>query len=518
MKQYTPAPSPVPRTLCAQPRKLRQPCLIQLLNQPIPPAPQLDLPFSSPFSVATARSSPPAVLQRKVGFEFETGWLINRQEHDEEGKELSVPFQKKDVVSTATTDGFRMEADEAGEGKSEIEFVVRPPVDENAAGYQRLQGIMDNIRTLTDALCQHTDPFFLNVVTHVPGDNATLVQPCDTQMHAGPQATSAIRLDKIREFMTSFNYPQPEGVLTEKEGLPADRKAFSGFAAVVGEYVRRAQPEGGSRGFFSYPKIMAEPLLSRTDFTGLFRLIEPGVQTFYCSHPELWVEDVLQAASLPPDVADKDMLGRGVVGEEDYPAFLPLQAEFCSLQDQPPPDRYQYDEAYLALADQYTQLTEKAGAKLSRQNQKKLAELERKMEELLTKKRRLTEVYDRWLTKLKNIQTQKEPYVQHAGFTVREWLNDILLENSDRLTTLKDAESMGEFGNKTEGVGPAADKPAGIFEWRGDQTTKIPATQWKAYALGFMEKIGVLHEHPLFPPVEAAAREESGEEEEKEKE
>lgn len=508
MKQHVPASSPLSRTLDAQPRSVRQPSLVQLLNRPLPQAAKIDFLLSSP--------SP--VLQRKVGFEFETGWLISRQDTDGEGNETFVPFKKKDVVSAAATDGFRMEADEAGEEKSEIEFVVNPPVDENAAGYQRLQVIMDNIRTLTDALCQQTAPFFLEVVTHAPGDVATRVEPCDTEMCAGPQATSAIRLDKIRKFMTGFGRRQPKGVLRKEEGLPTDQKAFSGFAAMVGEYVRRAQPEKRSSATFDYPKMMAEPLLSRTDFTGLFSLIEPGVQAFYRANPTLWVDDVLRAASLPPDVADKDMLDRGVVEEKDLDIFVPLRLELFDLLDQRPPDPQQYDKAWEEVAIQHFAIISHGDTNLSSEDKEKLAKWEKQMVVFLTKKEKLAKAYASWLARLQDIQTQQKKYLRYAGFTVREWLNDILLKDSDRLTTLEDAESMGEFGKRTESVGPAADKPAGIFEWRGHQTGKIPATQWKAYALSFMEKIGVLHEHPPFWPVEAAEGEASGKEEEKEKE
>lgn len=69
-----------------------------------------------------------------------------------------------------------------------------------------------------------------------------------------------------------------------------------------------------------------------------------------------------------------------------------------------------------------------------------------------------------------------------------------VVSDEDLLRTIEDAESLGEYGDKTEEVGPER-KAAGIFEWRGDQKSKIPLKQWPEYALSFFERILQLNGH-----------------------
>jgi hypothetical protein len=80
-----------------------------------------------------------------------------------------------------------------------------------------------------------------------------------------------------------------------------------------------------------------------------------------------------------------------------------------------------------------------------------------------------------------------------------------MLYGRDRIAEMEDAESMGEFGDKTEGVGPGslAGKgmtEAGIFEFRGAQAQKIPLLQWKKFAVDFLKYVITLHDQSL--PIE----------------
>lgn len=73
------------------------------------------------------------VVQRKVGFEFETPWRARKVST---GKSLAT----RELIGTAF-DGFKVEADaDPSGGHSEIEFIVDPPVEEGEAGKRRHEG------------------------------------------------------------------------------------------------------------------------------------------------------------------------------------------------------------------------------------------------------------------------------------------------------------------------------------------------------------------------------------------
>jgi hypothetical protein len=87
----------------------------------------------------------PLVVQRKVGFEFETPWRAKRISTGE-------PLAKRELIGTRF-DGFKVEADADPEGgHSEIEFIVDPPVEEGAAGERRLTTVMRGVTRLGDQM------------------------------------------------------------------------------------------------------------------------------------------------------------------------------------------------------------------------------------------------------------------------------------------------------------------------------------------------------------------------------
>jgi hypothetical protein len=83
---------------------------------------------------------------------------------------------------------------------------------------------------------------------------------------------------------------------------------------------------------------------------------------------------------------------------------------------------------------------------------------------------------------------------------VGDWLYGIP-HGFDVLTTVKDAESMGEFGDRTEPVGASAGygtfapprAQAGIFEFRGAQAQKLPLDRWGPFALEFLAFVANVH-------------------------
>ncbi len=427
------------------------------------------------------------VVQRLVGFEFETGWYVDFQQpvgFDDMGQiPQPVPFKKKDVVSHTNHDGFRMEADEAEEGRSELEFVVRPPVAESFEGKNRLDAIMTNMEVITgELLAKFGASFSLDEVTGNEYDESTIVTPRDAQMKAGPQTTTAVKLEMIPNILGKG---MPE--------QPPQNPAFYGLAKLIGQYVDRGASEGAP---MSYPKIMAEPLLARTDFVGLFALIEPERRQHYIANPDDWVSDVLQAAGLEAGIADRDLLHRGVVSDNDSDEHMRLRLQIHNFRNEP--DQHVLDAQVVAATQALQNYQSPQGFKekiLSKlRNDPTLDDLGAIQERLLRDRMILQEEHQQWEDERNQLIQQKQALERHAGFTVRQWLVDILAGN-DRITGINDAESMGEFGQRTEAVGQGGDETAGIFEWRGDQTTKIPPGEWRDYALAFMTRILALHGH-----------------------
>lgn len=428
-----------------------------------------------------------AVLQRKVGFEFETGWFVDRipfdYDHDdvEQPMQKPVPFAKKDVISSAATKGFRLEADEAEDGRSELEIVVRPPIEESKAGLLELTQIMDDITVIGEGLKSHYnakgEAFPLSDVTGAPFDYFTAVTPRagDPSLTAGPQVTMGLDLSVI---------PKVNGHKAKIE--VEDAPKFNGFLALVKQYLVNGTTAGGA---VAYPKMIAEPLLARTDFVGLLALVEEPIKQKYALAKDQWVTDVLHHIGLPTELADVDLLARGVVADEHQIDHTELRAELENAEE-----RLQFCARKLAahsqLVDDATNAVvnykEPSGMleKLSSIGQPSKSDLQQKLNTLLEEKMELAEARQKAWVRAQKIREKKEALETHAGFTVGRWLRQ-LLEGVDLLPTIEDAESLGEFGRKTEKVGPQ-DKQTdgGIFEWRGDQKKKIPLDQWKGYALG----------------------------------
>jgi hypothetical protein len=84
------------------------------------------------------------------------------------------------------------------------------------------------------------------------------------------------------------------------------------------------------------------------------------------------------------------------------------------------------------------------------------------------------------------------------SLTIGTWLPGIVHGVDLIPLTIRGAESMGEFGDRTEkvGTGPelfATDAPAGIFEFRGAQAQKIPLERWGPFAREFHRYVTLLH-------------------------
>lgn len=189
------------------------------------------------------------VIQRAIGFEFETGWLIDRATEIHKrnpgiisgitglgtsalvggglfaagaltgglaiGAGLAAgaamglgskallgpslperrPLKKSEIVKKFN--GFTMEADEAGKN-SEIEFVTAP-IEEGANGISTLKEVMNKLRTLTKALDakKGSQSFTLDQVSGFnKGFNVYTINPTG-DLSANAQVTGGIKLGRI---------------------------------------------------------------------------------------------------------------------------------------------------------------------------------------------------------------------------------------------------------------------------------------------------------------------------------
>ncbi|MEN3360394.1 MAG: hypothetical protein V7637_4376 [Mycobacteriales bacterium] len=391
-------------------------------------------PAARPVSAGPATRGAP-VVQRKVGFEFETGWYVQQ-----EGLFRRRWLKKKEPVGTSTFDGFKVEADEAGDA-SEIEFIVHPPVEEGLAGWQRLDAVMTDMTTFGDNLedagrFAQGQPFPLSLVTGAAADKSYVITPtADLVVRGGPQVTSGIDLAKIGQLANLYHdasAPPDElkgtlSILATSAGKASAGAAalgvqisprLQGLIAVLVTYLeagadRYRGEEVDAIGRYNlaavYPKAIANTLLARTDFAGLFALLPLSEEVYYATHPRDFIRVVL--ASTDPALGIK----------EDDPLFA-------------------------------------RGVRVHEENPDK--------------------------------------GIYAPSLTVGDWLYAIP-HGFDSLTGIKDALSLGEFGPRTEKVGPHQPrKPrvdAGIFEFRGAQETKLPLSEWKPFALKFQRFISEAH-------------------------
>lgn len=405
------------------------------------------MPYAS-GSVAAAGATaigPIIRVQRAVGFEFETGWMVSKAD------QARTPLKKKDPIGPPR-DGFKLEADEAGGGESEVEFIVHPPVAEGEQGAQRLDDVMTSIEVLGSSLegvGRHRPRFNFGEVTGRLDDAAYLITPTpDRQLQAGPQVTSGLDLAKIEDLSPKAERRQDpitkepmggaaqaphelQGSLGQLStqaskmrpfGVPLKvmSPALKGLLAVITTYLNNGAnkykgqelpPDVIHAVALSYPKQIGDVLLARTNFAQLFRLLHPWEQHLIKRTRDGWITLVLNNTGNEYRLTKHDsVIGRGVrLNDDDY-----------------------------------------------------------------------------------------EDSVDVPSLTIEDWLTGIL-DEVDLLTEIGDAESMGEFKNRTESVGGTTGslfdtpRPVGIFEFRGAQAQKIPLARWKPFATEFHKFITTVH-------------------------
>ncbi|TND02442.1 MAG: hypothetical protein FD123_4115, partial [Bacteroidetes bacterium] len=384
------------------------------------------------------------VVQRALGFEFETGWKVwdyTPVRIWELGGRMGkapdpAPLKKKDMVHNGA--GFKVEADEAGGGEAELEFIIHPPVETDMRGKIDLYKRMYAATTLGDQLLRKGNEikgaFRMNQATGVLGDQKFLIRPGDDVMGARPQVTAGIGLDKITQLGKSqggvelpdlFRQTKTESTSLENslqgtdisqlihDDLKPMSEELRGLMTVIKSYL-----ENGMRAV-NYAKQLGDSfLLARTDFGGLFKLLSEDEQLFFRKNPELFVNYCLMASGF-------DDVGRAM----EEPVLRGVWENPDDLMNSP---------------------------------LKKIGPTRGKWLHMIT------QGYD-----LLSSGHYKEFKDYYAG------------EKEEGLD--KDLESMGELGGKTEEVDGRTDHKGGIFELRSAALLRqhgvIPMDQWVGFAL-----------------------------------
>ncbi len=444
-----------------------------------------------------ARSNQPRVqtndqpIQAKLGFEFETGWLVDRVPFDYTHDDVElpaaqpVPFAKMEVVSNKKFNGFRMEADEAEGGRSEIEFVIRPPLEESAQGLATFRNIMAEMMQVGAGLIANKDrvaPWPLSIVTGEPFDEFTVITPRDPQLKAGIQPTAGLKLEVVPEFLVN----------SEQHSA---RPKFNGFLNLVRSYISVGSQDDDQLNPVAYPKMIAEPLLARTNFRGLLNLVEPEALAGF-ANADQFVDGVLQLVNMAA-YKNRPLLDRGVIqGDQDVFFGKRLQKRMAEMQLGPAQQAAQLTETAKNQAWQRIQTIMARETGLLYWQSTKTNDLEqaratffRLCEDHVPNAKELARIE----VEIERLGQEMAAMVYKPGLTVDTWLKSIW-NGSDALSQIQDAESIGQFGTRTEAVGPDGVQ-GGIFEYRGMQNRKEPCANWLNVTEPFFQRILDLHGH-----------------------
>lgn len=293
------------------------------------------LPTTNPVQQATASFQLQPVVQRALGFEFETGWKIwdytPVKIWEKSGKQGEIPnlrpLSKKEAIYDGA--GFKVEADEAGGGEAEMEFIIHPPVDANVPGKQELFSRMTYMTVLGAKIIRAANNsggnlFRLSTATNDSFHEKFVVQPLPNELEARPQVTAGISLGKIPELENQqgtkdlhpmFNHTK-KTIKSHKNNVgdlsnypPFDVTPMSdelkGLFILMGSYI-----SNGEQAIF-YPKQIADSsLLARTDFARLYKMIPENEQLFFKKNPSLWVRYALIAAGVDHGESNEPVIGK----------------------------------------------------------------------------------------------------------------------------------------------------------------------------------------------------------------
>jgi hypothetical protein len=274
------------------------------------------------------------VVQRLIGFEFETDWGA----HD--SPDISKTSHLKTHKSYKQGKGFDVEVDEANAGQKsgykeiqyEIEYVVRPALPETKLGWKRMREVIAKVVAETDRLHGLAgSPASRDLTTNVvsfeyPGTNPHLwVFPqakSQGGIKANPQATIGLTLPAVWQFgiaqESDFAKTEREkatfGYASHSLALRSNKKYFtqaaadaSGLKEASGElrglvtllalYIKSLNNPDASPAAYAKAYL---PILAKTDFAAMFRRLPESERLEYQKDPVSFTKLVLDLVRQDP--------------------------------------------------------------------------------------------------------------------------------------------------------------------------------------------------------------------------
>ncbi|MCR8882508.1 hypothetical protein [Phocaeicola plebeius] len=355
-------------------------------------------------------------IQRKIGFEFETGWMVSKKKGfltSILSKDKFIRLSKGEKIYNGS--GFTVEADDASKSESEIEFVT-PPFNSISEVQNKVQNIVLFVKDcLLQSADQSNEPdksfIFQEKYKIIPPNNYDVIK-------AGPQVTFGLPLNGVPNII--------KGISPIKNS--EYRPNLNGLVILIKSYLNNGKQNEYARPLY-YPKEITDSgMLARTNFVKLFKIaIERDNLNKYGFFEKyiLWKDKKDNHLSIEDWLGmfndfdlDNRVFGNGILAEEEVGARIEINS----------------NTPY---------------------------------------------------SKARKYALSKSDY----RITIKKWLTEIYNESKDILSTIKDSESLGALGEKTEEV---ADNQEGIFELRKKQGNKIPHTQWLKFAKKWTHKVAKL--------------------------
>ena len=381
------------------------------------------------------------VVQRKVGFEFETPWRAKRIS-------TGAPLAKRELIGTRF-DGFKAEADADPEGgHSEIEFIVDPPVEEGDAGERRLTTVMRGLTRLGDQMERAS-------VT-------TEAKPVGGEENQRP--TPEVQLPFFRQYKATGRLVDDDFAIIPRGSLRAAAQVTSGFklGAIprLGERLRPRPGDVRDAGDVSNVGDMGD----MGDLAHMVDAIDYGDGGAHAD---------ARAFELPPAMARGAATLRGRAAQvqgrpalpnpsEDLKGLIGVIASYLVQGAASVPLAYPKQLGNLLL-------TRTDFAKLFLllpQNEQSLLSADTQLwVDLVVEagSRGNAALFRGRIDPNQNVIKSGTERMGAVDLTVGRWLRAIPA-NTDLLTTIEGSQSMGAMGNKVEHVGPsAAREEAGIF-------------------------------------------------------
>ncbi|MDX2282632.1 MAG: DUF4157 domain-containing protein [Bacteroidia bacterium] len=250
------------------------------------------------------------VIQRAMGFEFETGYVITRG---------GANLQKLDVVKDYG-DGLKMEADVRSTGDSVIEMVLDPPVQENDS--KKFGKVLRRFQSVGDEMDGKRQGGAFSFGKYQ-------VTPAFSGFEGSPQITGGVSFSKLFEFlsevanpdahktdphadaikdvMSTGNKAQAQSAVTEAGKIQGGDE-LKGLVAMLVMYLK----EGGEGAeMLNYTKLISGSFLMRTDFGMLYNMLPDADRDPFVRDPGSFVTLVLDAAGMSGQDNDK-VFKRGI--------------------------------------------------------------------------------------------------------------------------------------------------------------------------------------------------------------